>query len=192
MEKNKILTFLRILIFNILETIVIFLLGNIFNVPINIRIMFMVIFFLTRMIIGKPKHYNKAYRCALWSSLVFLSLYSLSSLDLLSIIVLTIFTGFISTGRADIKDMYQWKGKDTKYRDIEEYVKYHSMDDKLIEFEEKLKKQDDNLLFLIYKYRFKENLTFSDISEKLGGLDNPRIVEKLDKIAFSMRMYCNI
>ena len=39
--------------------------GNIFNVDMNIRIMFMVTFFLTRMIIGKPKHYNKAYRCAL-------------------------------------------------------------------------------------------------------------------------------
>ena len=192
MEKNKIFTFLRVLIFNILETIVIFFLGDIFNVSINIRIMFMVTFFLTRMIIGEPKHYNKAYRCALWSSLVFLSLYSLSSLDLLSIIVLTIFTAFISTGRADINDMYQWKGKDTKYRDIEEYVKYHSMDDKLIEFEEKLKKQDDNLLYLIYKYRFKENLTFSEISEKLDGLENPRIVERLDKIAFSMRMYCSI
>ena len=190
MNKTKILTFLRVLIFNIVETIIVFLLGNIFNVPMNIRIMFMVTFFLTRMIIGKPKHYNKAYRCCIWSCLVFLSLYSLSSLDLLAIILLTIFTGFISTGKADIDDMYMWKGKNTKYKDIEEYIKYNSMSDELIEFEKKLKEQD-NLLFLIYKYKFKEDMTFSEMSEKLS-LDNPRIVEKLDKIALSIRIYCGI
>ena len=155
MKTNKVITFVRILIFNIVETIIIFLLGNIFNVEMNIRIMFMVTFFLTRMVIGKPKHYNKAYKCCLWSSLVFLSLYSLSSLDLLATILLTIFTGFISTGRADINDMYMWKGKETKYRDIEEYIKYNSMSDDLIDFEKKLKEKD-GISFLIYKYRFKE------------------------------------
>ena len=76
-------TFLKVLIFNIVEIIIVFLLGNIFNVNMSIRIMFMVTFFITRMIIGKPKHYNKAYRCCIWSCLVFLSLYSLSSLDTL-------------------------------------------------------------------------------------------------------------
>lgn len=190
MEKTKVLNFIRVLTFNIIETIIIFLLGNIFNVDMNIRIMFMVTFFLTRMIIGKPKHYNKAYRCAIWSCLVFLSLYSLSSLDLLAIIILTIFTGYISTGRADIDDMYMWKGKETKYSDIEEYVKYNSMSNDLIEFENKLKEKD-NLSYLLYKYRFKDNMTFNEINEKLG-LENPRIVEKLENIAFTIRLYCHI
>ena len=102
MKDTKVLNFIKVLIFNIIETIIIFFLGNIFNVDVNIRIMFMVLFFLTRMLVGKPKHYNKAYRCALWSCLVFVSLYSLSSLDIVAIIILTIFTAFISTGRADI------------------------------------------------------------------------------------------
>ena len=190
MKDTKVLNFIKVLIFNIIETIIIFFLGNIFNVDVNIRIMFMVLFFLTRMLVGKPKHYNKAYRCALWSCLVFVSLYSLSSLDIVAIIILTIFTAFISTGRADIKEIYLWKGKSTKYEDIEEYIKYNSMDSKLIEFEKKLKEQD-NLLYLLYKYRFKDNLKFAQISEKLD-IDNPRIVEKLDKIAFSLRIYCGI
>ena len=190
MERTKVFNFIRVLIFNIIETVIIFLLGNIFKVDMNIRIMFMVTFFLTRMIIGKPKHYNKAYRCAIWSCLVFVSLYSLSSLDIFAIILLTIFTAFISTGRADINSMYMWKGKDTKYRDIEEYIKYNSMSDKIIEFEKKLKEQD-NLLFLIYKYKFKESMTYTEMSEKLS-LDNPRITEKLDRIALSIRIYCGI
>jgi hypothetical protein len=55
---------------------------------------------------------------------------------------------------------------------------------------EKIKKQD-NLNYLIYKYRFKDNLTFAQISERLD-LDNPRIAEKLEQIAFSFRIYFGI
>lgn len=190
MKKTNVMNFVKVLIFNILETVVIFLLGKVFNVNMNIRIMFMATFFLTRMIIGKPKHYNKAYRCALWSCLVFLSLYSLSTLDLIATIILTIFTAFISTGKADINDMYMWKGRNTNYADIDEYIKFNELEDKLLEFERKLKQQD-NLLYLLYKYRFKEGNTFSEINEKTG-LENPRISEKLDKIAFSLRIYCGI
>ena len=101
MEKRKVLTFVKILIFNIIEAIIIFLLGNLFKVEINIRIMFMVLFFITRMIAGKPKHYKKAYQCALWSSLVFLSLYTLSNLELSVIILLTTFL----CGKAKIQNM---------------------------------------------------------------------------------------
>lgn len=190
MEKTKVFNFIRVLIFNIIETVIIFLLGNIFKVDMNIRIMFMVTFFLTRMIIGKPKHYNKAYRCAIWSCLVFVSLYSLSSLDIFAIILLTIFTAFISTGRADINNMYMWNNKASKYSDIDEYIKYNSMSDELISFEEKLKERD-NLSFLLYKYRFKENLSFSEISARLG-IDSPRVAEKLENIAFTIRLYCGI
>jgi len=190
MDKTKVFNFIRVLLFNIIETIIIFFLGNIFKVPMNERIMFMVTFFLTRMVIGSPKHYNKAYRCALWSSLVFLSLYSLTTLELPAIIIMTIFTGFISTGRADIGDMFMWKGKESKYADIDEYIKYNPMSDDLLEFEKKLK-SNDSLLFLIYKYRFKEHMGFTEISERLD-IETPRLAEKLDKIAFSIRIYCGI
>ena len=190
MKENKILITLRILLFNIVEAIIIFLLGNIFNVNINIRIMFMGLFFIVRMIAGTPKHYKKAYQCALWSSLVFLSLYTLSSLELPVIILLTIFTALISTGKADINDMFMWKGRNTKYSDIEEYIKYNSMETKLIEYEKKLKDKD-NLTYLIYKSRFKDKMTFSEISERLD-LENPRIVEKLEQIAFSFRIFFGI
>lgn len=190
MEKTKLWNFVKVLVFNVAEAIVIFLLGETFGVDVSIRIMFMVTFFLTRMLIGNPKHYNKAYRCAIWSCLVFLSLYSLSDLDLIAIILLTIFTGFISTGRADIEEAFMWKGKESNYSDIDEYIKYNEYDNKLIEFEKKIKDKG-GLDYLIYKYRFKENLTFSEMAEKLD-LPNPRIAEKLEKIAFAIRLYCGI
>ena len=96
------------------------------------------------------------------------------------------------TGRSNINDMYLWKnnGEPSKYEDIIEFIKYHELDDKLIEFEDKIKNRN-NLEYLIYKYRFKENKTFGEISELLD-IDNPRIVEQLDKIAFAIRLYCGI
>lgn len=182
--------FLFSLCFNIVETLVIFFIGKMFEIKSSIIIMLMITFFLTRLLCGKPKHYNKWYRCFLWSTLTFTSVFVLTDLDIFANILLTIFCGFIATGRADIKDIYQWKGKETKYSDIDEFIKYNPMNDKLLEFENKLREQD-NLLFLLYKYRFKEKLSFSQISEKLD-IDNPRIVEKLNTIAFSIRIYCGI
>ena len=64
------------------------------------------------------------------------------------------------------------------------------MDDRLIEFETKLKNMD-SVEYLIYKYRFKEGKTFNEISELLD-MDTPRIAERLDKVAFALRLYCRI
>ena len=57
MKDTKVLNFIKVLSFNIIETVIIFFLGNIFNVDMNIRIMFMVTFFLTRII----KHTDVLY-----------------------------------------------------------------------------------------------------------------------------------
>lgn len=182
--------FLTSLVFNIAEMIIIFMIGKIFNVATNIIIALMLVFFFTRLICGKPKHYATWYRCLIFSLLVFTSVYALTDLHILVTILLTIFTGYISTGRADIQDLYMWKGKESKYSDIDEYIKFNSLNNNLLEFEEKIKKQD-NLLYLLYKYRFKENLTYQQIAEKTD-LESPRIAEKIDKIAFSLRIYCGI
>ena len=88
--------------------------------------------------------------------------------------------------------MYLWNNHNepSKYQDVMEFVKYNEFNDGLIDFEKKL--SDKNALeYLVYKYRFKENKTFSEISELLD-LENPRIVEILDKIAFALRLYCKI
>jgi hypothetical protein len=82
------------------------------------------------------------------------------------------------------------KDEPSKYQDIINFIKYNSLDDRLLEFEKKLQ-ATNSLEYLIYKYRFKDNKTFSEIGELLD-LDNPRIVEKLDKIAFAIRLYCGI
>ena len=178
------------IIFNIAEVLVIILAGKLLGLKLAITLMIMVVFVMIRISLGGAMHYKSPYKCAIWSLLVFLSLFVLTNVGLGVSIIMAIFCAFILTTKGNINDAFMWKGKETKYADIEEYIKYNSMETKLIEYEEKLRNQD-NLTYLVYKYRFKDKMTFSQISERLD-LENPRIVEKLEQIAFSFRIYFGI
>lgn len=180
------------LIFNIAETAIIVLMGMLLKLPVNYIILVMLTFMITRGLFGKPLHFKTWYRCLVWSALVMLSLFVLLKVDLTISITFAIFAAFIMTGRSNICDMYLWKGNDapSKYQDIIDFIKYNELNDKLLEFERKIKERN-NLEYLIYKYKFKDGKTFAEMSELLD-LDNPRIVEYLDKIAFAIRLYCGI
>lgn len=181
------------LIFNIAETILIFLVGKLLDLPTNFIIIIMLTFMISRGFFGKALHFKTWYRCLVWSCLILLSLFMILKVDLTISILFAIFSAFIMTGKSNINDMYLWKGANSqgKYYDIEEYIKYHELDNTLLTFEENLKRKD-NLLFLIYKYRFRDKLTFAEISDKLDGMENVRIVEKLDQIALAIRINCGI
>lgn len=180
------------LIFNIAETVIIVLMGVLLKLPINYIVLVMLSFMITRGFFGKPLHFKTWYRCLVWSVLVMLSLFVLLKVDLVVSITFAIFAAFIMTGRSNIMDMYLWKNSNepSKYQDIIEFVKYNELNDKLLEFEHKIKERN-NLEYLIYKYKFKDGKTFSEMSELLD-MDNPRIVEHLDKLAFAIRLYCGI
>ena len=181
------------LFFNIAETILIFLVGKLLDLPTNFIIIIMLTFMISRGFFGKALHFKTWYRCLVWSCLILLSLFMILKVDLTVSILFAIFSAFIMTGKSNINDMYLWKGANSqgKYYDIEEYIKYHELDNTLLTFEENLKRKD-NLLFLIYKYRFRDKLTFAEISDKLDGMENVRIVEKLDQIALAIRISCGI
>lgn len=83
-----------------------------------------------------------------------------------------------------------WKGNATKFEDVIEYIKLHPLEDSLLKFEEKLKNKND-VQYLIYKYRFKEGLTFQQIEERLD-ISTQRISEELNSIALAIRVYCDI
>ena len=178
------------LIFNIAETVIIALMGILLKLPINYVVLVMLTFLIARGSFGKPLHFKTWYRCLIWSALIMLSLFVLLNVDLVVSITFAIFAAFIMTGKSNVNDMYLWKNSNepSKYQDIIDFVKYNEFDDKLLEFERKIKERS-NLEYLIYKYKFKDGKTFNEISELL---DNPRIVEHLDKIAFAIRLYCGI
>lgn len=183
--------FVRILIFNIAETVLIFLIGRLLNLPINFILIVMLTFCISRGFLGKALHFKTWYRCLVWSSLILLSLFLILKIELKLAILFTIFSAFIMTGKSNIQDMYLWKPtKESKYLDIEDFLKYNLASNKLLSFEENLKKYDE-VLFLIYKYRFKDKLSFTEISARLD-MDTARIVEKLDQIAIAIRINCAI
>lgn len=187
---KKIMYYLPSIIFNVAELAIIALIGVLLELSIKEMLIIFCLFVIIRMSLGDAMHYKNWYKCMIWSTLVFLSLFVLAKSGIILSIIMTVFCAYILTGKGNINDTFLWKGKDTKYEDIVEFIKYHSLDDRLIEFEEKIKNQD-NLDYLIYKYRFKEEMTFTEISDKLD-IDNPRIAERLNKIAFAIRLYCGI
>ena len=182
---------IKTLIFNMAETLLIVLIGKLLNLPINFIIIIILVFIISRGFLGKALHFKSAYRCCVWSALILLTLFLVVKIDFKISVLFTIFSAFIMTGKCNINDMYLWKpANESKYKDIEEYIKYNEFNTKLLDFEEALKRRD-NLLYLIYKYRFRDKMTFSEMSEKLD-MENPRIVEKLNQIALAIRITCSI
>lgn len=76
------------------------------------------------------------------------------------------------------------KHDDSKYIRLMDFIKFNGLDKELIEAEERLK-QVDSQLYIIYKRKFREDKTFKEISEEFD-MDNPRIVESLDKAYYYM------
>lgn len=184
--------FVGSLIFNIAETALIFLIGKLLDLPILYILFVMVTFMISRRFFGKSLHYKDWYRCLIWSSVIFLCLFLYVKIDLKLSVLFTIFSALIMTNRGDVLDIYLWNNHNepSKYQDIIDYIKYNEFNDTLISFENKLKEKS-SVEYLVYKYRFKEHLTFSVISERLD-LEGPRIVEILDRVAFAIRMCCGI
>jgi len=177
-------------IYNIVEVILIICIGFALKLELKEIIIIISMFCFCRWIFPKPKHYKQWWKCFICSSLIFTSLYLLTRIDICYAILFVIFNVFVLSGKCKMCDIFMWKGNSTKYSDIIDYIKYNSLNDDLISFEQKISKQN-NLTFMIYKYRFKDNLTFQEISDKLD-IDTQRITEELNKIAFAIRIYCKI
>lgn len=76
------------------------------------------------------------------------------------------------------------KHDESKYQKLIDFIKYHGIDGDLMEAEERLKKLDAQM-YLVYKRKFRESKTFKQIADEFE-LENPRIVEMLDKVYYYM------
>lgn len=76
------------------------------------------------------------------------------------------------------------KANESKYIRLIDYIKFNGVDPKLIDAEERLKSVDTQT-YLLYKRKFREDKTFKEISDEFD-LDNPRIVEILDRAYYYM------
>jgi hypothetical protein len=178
---------LKSLLFNIAETLMLIIMAQALKISdLNTLIIFFT-FEVARFCFKLPKHYKKWQQCLIWTLLIFTSLFVVSRVDVTVGVMCSIFTAYILSGKADLKNIYLWTGRNSNCRDVLEYVKFNCENKKLKEFEEKIS-EEDNFTYLIYKYRFKQGLSFNKISELLD-IDTARIAEVQEKIAFTIRVY---
>ena len=76
------------------------------------------------------------------------------------------------------------KHDESKYEKLITFIKFNGINIKLLEAEERLR-QLDTQTYLLYKRKFREDKTFREISDEFD-IDNPRIVETLDRAYFYM------
>ena len=76
------------------------------------------------------------------------------------------------------------KHNESKYEKLIEYIKFNGIDPVLIEAEKRLSEVDTQM-YLLYKRKFREDKTFQEMVDEFD-IDNPRIVEILDKAYFYM------
>ena len=187
---KKILYYLPSIIFNVIEMLVIFLVGISLRIPIKDILLIFILFAIIRIQLGGALHYKSPIRCAIWSTIVFASLFIVSKVGPEIAFPIVIFSGYILTTKGNIQDILMWKSG-SNYMDIDEFIKYAITDDrkkKINEFEKRLRSEEPQL-YDIYSLRFKEGYKHYQI-QKMLDISGSRLTEKLNRIATSFRIFC--
>lgn len=168
---DKLKKILPTLIFNIVETLVIFMCGITLNLEIKYVLTIMLTFMISRGFFGKALHFKTWYRCLIWSTFIMLSLFVLLKVDLILSILFAIFSAFIMTGKSNIKDMYMWTGKVSKYDALKDFIAISPNHPILLEHEEYWRRNYP-IRYEIFKMYFRENKTYREIADIKGFEDN--------------------
>ena len=157
------------------------------------------VYLISRALFSEPIHARGLNMCfvltILFYILLFISIKGLLALTNLVVavifsILLTILSCYATSTLPNKKEKlgklffgYK-KHNETKYQKLVDFIKFNGIEVKLLDAEERLK-QFDTQTYLFYKRKFRENKTFKEISDEFD-IDNPRIVEVLDKAYFYM------
>lgn len=173
---DKLKKLLPALIFNVVETLIIFLCGIALNLEMKYVLMIMLTFMISRGFFGKALHFKTWYRCLIWSTFIMLSLFVLLKIDLILSILFAVFSAFIMTGKSNIKDMYMWTGKVSKYDALKDFVAISPNHPILLEHEDYWRKNYP-MRYEIFKMYFRENKTYQEIAD-LKSFDDNTITKK--------------
>lgn len=186
---KKLLYYLPTIIFNVLEFALVLILGNLFHASIPNMISIVFVFMITRNLAGEGsgKHYKNPILCLIWSVIMFTTLSGISTVSFILSIILTIFYALVQTNRFDVTEAFMWKGKETSYGYLKEFVERMEGTSALSNFENKLAKVNPKA-YKVYYYRFKKDCSFHDISEILE-VDNRRISEILKSLELCIKIY---
>lgn len=188
-----------------LVVIVLTLLALLFNLfPFNLVGLIMCIiqipiYLIVRSKFEEPIHANGLNICFVLTILFYILIYlviKLSSFlmgDIFTLVMVSILNVLGCYATSTLPNRQELKGKlffgykkhnESKYAKLVEFIKFNGINPKLIEAEERLK-EFDTQIYLIYKRKFRDNKTFKEIVDEFE-IDNPRIVENLDKAYFYM------
>ena len=131
---------------------------------------------ISRGFFGKALHFKDWYRCLIWSLLILLSLFVLLKVDLIISILFAIFSAFIMTGKSNIKDMYMWTGKVSKYDALKDFIAISPNHPILLEHEAYWRKNYP-VRYEIFRMYFRENKTYQEIAN-IKGFDDNTITKK--------------
>ena len=173
---DKLKKLLPTLIFNIVETLIIFMCGLALNLEMKYILVIMLTFMISRGFFGEALHFKTWYRCLIWSSFIMLSLFVLLKVDLVVSVMFAIFSAFIMTGKSNICDMYLWTGKVSKYDALKNFVAISPNHPILLEHEEYWRKNYP-MRYEIFQLYFRENQTYEYIA-KLKGFDDNTITKR--------------
>ena len=168
------------IIFNVSELLIVILIGVLLQLGLDKMIILVLLFSICRMAFKKALHYKDWKRCILMTSLFFLSLFIVAKADFLLALVLTIFEAMILTGNGNINDTFMWGGNKLN-KEVFDWVKFNPDNEKLLKYEKDLK-ENDKQKYIIFKYRFREFKSYSDIS-KLMDIDVQRISDEIKIIS---------
>ena len=186
------------IVFNVAETGLIIIFGMILKLKITDIILVILLFGFTRIATRGGIHYKSWAKCLMWSLFLVISLFILVKIDMRIAIVMTIFSGLITSKKADIKDwsMYRNTVKERKYRELEYYISKNKGSKELKNFEEILTQLNEQYserykvnFYEVYKLYFLENKSFEDIIKITNIYDNHGVTRVLDIIFFSFNTY---
>lgn len=177
---KKFIYYLPSIIFNTVEVLTIILIGKLLGLTFEKIIMLLFLFSITRMSVKEAMHYKDWEKCLFMTILFFLSLIIVAKANFTLALVMTIFEALILTGHCNIDDMFMWGGNKLN-KEVFDWVKFNPQNEKLLKYEKHLKEYDKQKYY-IFKYRFREFKSFSDIS-KLMDIDTQRISDEVKIIS---------
>ena len=196
--KNKLWNIPSI-IFNLLETFLILLVGWILNLNSKDIILIVVLFVSGRIFLKGAMHYKSWKKCLIWTLLLMTSLFILVKIDIYIAIYMTLFSAYIVTERANVKDGYMYYKdvrREGKYREMERFIEDNINSQEVKKFEDKLRKINTIYkdrykkdFYCVYELKFKEGKSFEEIKQRTNISDNHELTKILDIIFITFNMY---
>lgn len=171
------------IVFNILETILIYYCGILLDISIKNVIFIMLLFMLSKLIFGKSLHYIKWYKCLLCSTSIMLTLFLVFKFNICQSAILTAFCSYLMTTKANLKDtleeindnMYHWSGKTSKYDSLRDFVGTSPNNPIILDYEEYWRKNNP-IRYEMFIMFYRERKSYEEI-KRIKDYDENTIIK---------------